>query len=110
MSNYCPIFLSRFILAFPSFLRLGEGSTIVCPLHRSAFSLETGNILNFRSIGVLLIALTYYQATSLEIGAPSPLSSVHLSLVTSLHLRKFLLSQYDRRGPALKYSLTGLLS
>ena len=24
--------------------RLGEGSTIVCPLHKSAFSLETGNL------------------------------------------------------------------
>ena len=31
----------------PTFLlfRLGEGSTIVCPLHKSAFSLETGDVV-----------------------------------------------------------------
>jgi nitrite reductase/ring-hydroxylating ferredoxin subunit len=33
--------------------RLGEGSTIVCPLHKSAFSLESG--MNIYTINVLLL-------------------------------------------------------
>ena len=52
-------FLVRF-----DFFRLGEGSTIVCPLHKSAFSLATGNLLTSIILSTHILFLSCFLSNS----------------------------------------------